>query len=107
MESASPTDRQGHVAFDLYNLSGCDQQIRCLTHIAGNRLDLVIMDAPDIAEVFVDTPLGTYDPALSVVCFELSNLYPSTMSQVLFLKHRTNLDNVRCADIVFVTVLTK
>ena len=31
------------------------------THIARNRLDLVMTDAPDIVVVFVGTPLGTFD----------------------------------------------
>ena len=50
------------------------------THIAVNRLDLVMTDVPDIVDVFVGTPLGT---ALSVVCFGLINLYRSTISEVL------------------------
>ena len=33
----------------------------CLTYIAGSRLDLVKIDAPDIVDVFVGTPLGTSD----------------------------------------------
>ena len=40
-------------ALDLCNLSGYEQLVQCPTHIAGNRLDLVMRDAPDILDVFV------------------------------------------------------
>ena len=52
--------------------------MRCPTHIAGNRLDLVMTDVPDIVDVVVGTPLGTSDH-----CFVLSSLCRSTMSEVL------------------------
>ena len=38
------------------------------TYYTGNRLDLVMTDAPVIVDVFVGTPLGTYDHCLSVNC---------------------------------------
>ena len=38
---------------------GCEQLVRGPTHIAGNRLDLVMTDATVIVDVFVGTPLGT------------------------------------------------
>ena len=37
------------------NLSGCP------THIADNRLDLEMTDAPDLADVLVSSPRGTSD----------------------------------------------
>ena len=61
MESISPTDRHGRDALDFCNLSGCEQLVYCPTHIAGNRLDFVMTDVPDIVDVFVGTPLGTSD----------------------------------------------
>ena len=36
LESISPTDRHGRVALDFCYLSGCEQLVRCSTHIAGN-----------------------------------------------------------------------
>ena len=42
LESVSPTDRDGRDAHDFFNLSGCEQLVRCPTHIAGNRLDVVM-----------------------------------------------------------------
>ena len=45
----------GRDALDFCNLSGCKQLVRCPTHIAGKRLDLVMTDAPDIVDVFVGT----------------------------------------------------
>ena len=54
LESVSPTDRHGRDALDF---SSCEQLVCCPTHIAGNRLDLVMTDVPDIVDVFVGTPL--------------------------------------------------
>ena len=51
----------GRDALDSWNLSGCEQLVRSPTHIAGNRLDLVLKDVPDIVDAFVRTPLGTSD----------------------------------------------
>ena len=45
LEWVSPTKRHGRDEFDFCNLSGCEQFMRCPTHIAGNRRDLVIADA--------------------------------------------------------------
>ena len=47
LESVSPTDQHGCDALNFCNLSGCGQSVRCPTHIASNRLDLVMTDAPD------------------------------------------------------------
>ena len=47
----APTDQYGHDAIDFCNLSGCEQLVYCLTHIAGDRLDLMMIDAPDIVDV--------------------------------------------------------
>ena len=61
LESVSFTDRHGLDALDFCNLSGCEQFLRCPTHIAGNGLDLVMTDVPDIVDVGVGTPLGISD----------------------------------------------
>ena len=60
MEFVSSTDRHGR-HLDFCNLSGCEQLVDCPTQIAVNRLDLVMMDVPDIVDAFVGTPLGTSD----------------------------------------------
>ena len=59
LASVSPTDRHGSDALDFCNLSGCEQLVRCPTHIVGNRLDLAITDVLDIVDVIVGTPLGS------------------------------------------------
>ena len=38
LELISPTDLHGRDALDFCNLSGCEQLVSCLTHIAGNRV---------------------------------------------------------------------
>ena len=45
LESVSPTDRHGRDTLDFLNLSGCEQLVRCPTHIADNKLDLVMTSA--------------------------------------------------------------
>ena len=74
MESVSPTDRRGHDAIDFCNLSGCEQLVRCPTHIASNRFDLVMTCVPDIVDVVVGIPLGTSDHCFGscVLCVEQS-----------------------------------
>ena len=44
LESDSSTDRHGRDALDFCNLAGCEQLVHCPTHIAANRLDLVMTD---------------------------------------------------------------
>ena len=67
------------------------------THIAGNRLDIVMTEAPDIVDVFVGTPLGTSDHCFvsRVLRVEQSVLEYNARITV-FLRHRTNWDTVSC-----------
>ena len=41
-QSVPSTDRHGHDALDFCNLSGCEQLVHLPTHIADNRLNLVM-----------------------------------------------------------------
>ena len=97
LESVSPTNRYGRDALGLCNLLGCDQLGRCPTHIAGNRLDLVMTDVPDIVDVFVGTPLGTSDHCVVSCVVRVEQSVPEyNIRSIVFPKHRTNWDNVRC-----------
>ena len=93
-ESVSPTDQQGRGALDFCNLSGCEQLVRFPTHIAGNRLNLVMADATDRVDVFVGTTLGTPDHSF-VGCVLLVDLsVPEyNVRSTVFLKHHTNCDS--------------
>ena len=97
------------VITDICNLSSCEQLVRCPTHIAGNRVDIVMTDVPDIVDVFVDTPLGTSDHCF-VSCVLLVEQYVPeyNIRCTIFLQHRTNCDNVRCAvrSFTWSTILT-
>ena len=62
--------------------------VRCPTHIAGNRLVLVMMDAPDIVNVFVGTPLGTTDLCFVSCVLRVEQSVYNVRSTV-FLKHGT------------------
>ena len=61
LECVSNTDEHRHDALDFCNLAGCEQMVRGATHIAGNRLDLVMTDPPDVVNVSLGSPLGTSD----------------------------------------------
>ena len=97
LESVSPTDRHGLDDLDFSNLSSCEQLVRCPTHIAGNRFDLVITDAPDIVDVFVGTPLRTSDHCFLSCVLRVEQSVPEyNVRSTVFLNHRTNWENVRC-----------
>ena len=72
--------------------------MHCLTHIGGNRLDLVMTDAPDIVYMFVGTPLGTSDYCVvsCVLCVE-QPIPEYNVRSTYFLMHRTNWNSVRGA----------
>ena len=87
LETVSPTDRHGLDALDFCNLSGCEQLVRCPTHIAGNRLDLLMTDVPDIVDVFVGTPLGTSDHCFVSCLLRLEKYVPEyNVRSTVFLK---------------------
>ena len=98
LESVSSTDWHDSDALDFCNLSGCEQLVNCPTHIAGNRLDLVMTDVPDIVDVSVGTPLGTSDHCfVSCVLRVEQSVLEYNIRSTIFLKHRTNWNNVRRA----------
>ena len=69
-----------------------------LTHIHGNRLDLMMTDAPDWLDVFVGTPQGTTDHSfVSCVLWVDQSVPEYTVRSTVFLKYRKNWDNDRCA----------
>ena len=83
LEVVSPTDGHGRDALDFCNLAGCEQMVRGATHIAGNLLDLVMTDAPDVVNVSLGSPLGTSDHCF-INCYLLSRSYQSTILDVSF-----------------------
>ena len=54
----SPTDRHGLDALDFCNMSGCEQLVRCPTHLT---------EVLGIVNVVIGTPLGNYGNHNSVV----------------------------------------
>ena len=95
LESVSSTDRHGCDAVDFCNLSGCEQLMRCPTNIAGNRLDLVMTDLPDIVDVVVGIPLTIADPFFVSCVLRVEQSVPEyNVRSTVFLKHRINWDNV-------------
>ena len=83
LESVSPTDQTGRDVLDFCKLSGCEQLVRCPTHIAGNRLEFVMADVPVILAVFVGTPLGTSDYCCVGFVLWVEQSVLSTISEVL------------------------
>ena len=50
LKSVYPTNGYECDAHNFYNLSGCQLLVHCPTHIAGNRLYLVMTDVLDIVD---------------------------------------------------------
>ena len=69
----------------------------CSSHIAGNRLDLVMSDVPDIVDVVVGT-FGTSDHWFVSCVLRVEQFVPEyNVRSTVFLKHRTHWDTVRSA----------
>ena len=83
LESVSSTGQHGHEAFHFCNLSGSEQLMRGPSHIAGNRLYLLMTEVPAIVDVSLELHSVLQITALLVVCFVLSSLCGSTMPEVL------------------------
>ena len=102
LKSVSPTDRHGRDALYFLNLSGCEQWVRCPTHIAGNGLDLLLTDAPDILDASDGTPLGTSDHCFVSCELRVKQSVPNyDVRSSVFLQYRTNWDIVSCAVLSF------
>ena len=97
LESVSPTDRHGSDALDFCNLPGCNQLVHCLTHTAGDRVDLVMTDVPDIVDVVMVLNSALQITALSLLCRVEHSVPEYNVRNIVFLKHRTNWDSVRSA----------
>ena len=70
--------------------AGCEQLVRCPTHVASNRPDLVVTDVPDLVDVVVGTPLGTSDHCcVSWVLRVEQSVTSYDVRSTEFLKHRT------------------
>ena len=68
------------------------------THIAGNRVDLMMAYVPDIVDMIVGTPLGTSDHCFVSCVLRVEQSGPEyNVRSTVFLKHRTNSDSVRRA----------
>ena len=94
-ESVSPTDQHGRDALCFCNLSGCEQLACCPTHIASYRHDLVMTDAEDIVDVFVGSPPESCDHCSVSCVLRVQQSVPEyNVRSTVFMKHRTNLDNV-------------
>ena len=55
------TDNHGVAALNFATVAGCTQLVTESTHVAGNVLDLVMTDVPDLTRVAVQAPLGSSD----------------------------------------------
>jgi hypothetical protein len=96
LSSRTPTNSSGRAALDFCSLSGCSQLIDSPTHEAGNCLDLVMTDVPDVVNASVGTPLGTSDHCYLRLAVEVSQALPfHDVSRVVYVKSRINWDRVR------------
>ena len=64
--------------------------MRCPTHSAPNKLDLVMTDVPDIVDVVVGTPLGTSDHCIVSCVLRVGQSVPEyNVRSTVCLKHRS------------------
>ena len=76
--------------------------VRGATHIAGNRLYLVMTDSPDVVDMSLGTPLVTSDHCFVNCELLVEQVIPEhNIRRVVHLKHRINWDNVRMLSGVF------
>ena len=95
LNSVSPTDSHGEAAWDFASASGCTQLVSQPTHISGNRLDLVLTDAPGAVDVVVNTPIGSSDHcAVSVSARIQQPVVNEQINRKIFLKNRVDWDCV-------------
>ena len=74
------------------------QLVRGPTNIAGNRLNLVLTDVPEIVHVVVGTSLGTSDHCFVSCVLRVEQSVPEyNVRSNVFLKYRTNWDCVSSA----------
>ena len=71
-------------ALDFCNLSDCKQLVRCPTHFAGNRLDIVMTEVPVIVDVFIGTPLGTSDYCFVSCVLRVEQSLPEFIKRLSF-----------------------
>ena len=96
LASVSPTNAHGRAALDFPSISGCSQLVSSPTHRAGNCLDLVFTDAPDVVNVVVGAPLGTSDHSVTSIRLNLRQSVPSyTVTRDVYLKAQVNWKSVR------------
>ncbi len=68
-------------------MAGCSQLVAGPSHLAGNRLDLVLTDVPDTVKVTTLAPLGTSDhSAISIQLSLRQNIPAYTVTKEVFLK---------------------
>ena len=81
---------------------GVPQLERSPTHIAGNRLDVVMTDVPDIVDAVAGTPLGNSDHCFVSSVLRVEQSMPEyNVRSTVFLMHRTNWNSVRSAVMSF------
>ena len=65
------------------------------THIAGNKLDVVLTDVPDLVDVVFSTPLGTSDHYFVSCVYRVEQSVPKyNVRSTDFLKYNANWDSV-------------
>ena len=82
-------------AFDIANVSSCDQLAVGPTHARGGILDLLMTDVPDLIQVAVVAPIGNSDhSSLSAVISTAQAVPNLCVSSKVFLKHQVNWNTV-------------
>ena len=89
------TDCRSRAALDFSILTGCTQLVNGPTHRAGNCLDLVFTDVPDLVSVNVVSPVGGSDHStLKLSLLIRQKMVATSYRRQIYLKHNVNWDRI-------------
>ena len=87
---STTTNHHGVAAHNFATVSGCDPLVIGRTHARGGTLDLLIIDVPDLVQVAVVAPLGSFyhSSLLIAISMAQTQAIPSLcVSRMVLLKH--------------------
>ena len=96
LSSKSPTDAEGRAAYEFCCTHDLSQIVDGPTHQSGNRLELIITDAPNmISTTAIDHNIGTSDHYLVQALLEASPLSETPPPRQVWLYNKADWDGLR------------
>ena len=96
LSSKSPTDAEGRAAYEFCCTHDLSQIVDGPTHQSGNRLELIVIDAPNmISTTAIDHNIGTSDHYLVQALLEASPLSETPSPRQVWLCNKADWDGLR------------